>query len=143
MNRAIVAAIAVALALVAAYVALGGGTYEVDSPPDPCGRTARAESGGVLGTAERVGINALNATACELGVTRERLVLVLAGEVEPPAGLTEERRTEAFRTGLRRAVDEEERAGRLGGTEASILRAAIELAPVDVLLERLLGGQTP
>ena len=140
MNRALLAATAVALALVATYLALGGGTYDVKTPPDPCARTVRADRGGVLGTAERVGITALNAAACDLGVTRERLMLVLAGEVDPPPGLTEERRTEAFRTGLRAAVDEEERAGRLGSTEALILRGAIEFAPMEALLERLFGG---
>jgi hypothetical protein len=65
---------------------------------------------------------------------------VLAGEVDPPPGLDEEERSEAFRTGLRRAVDEEERAGRLGAAEAFVLRGAIDIAPVDALLERLFGG---
>nr|MDQ5808150.1 hypothetical protein [Actinomycetota bacterium] len=90
--------------------------------------------------AERVGLNALNGAACELGVTRERLVLVLAGEVDAPPGLTEEERADAFRSGLHQAVDEEERADRLGGTEAFLLRGAIDVAPVDALLERVFGG---
>ena len=140
MRRALSASLAAAVALVALYLALGGGRYDVASPPDPCGRTAAGQRVGVLGTAERVGINALNTAACELGVSRERLVLVLAGEVEPPPQLTEDARTDAFRAGLRRAVDEEERAGRLGGTEAVVLRGAIEFAPVEAVLERLFGG---
>lgn len=140
MRAALLAALAAGVVLVAVYAALGGGGYDVDPPPDPCGRSAPAARAGVLGTAERVGINALNGAACELGVTRERLVLVLAGEVDPPPTLTEEARGDAFRTGLRRAVDEEERAGRLGSTEATILRGAIQIAPVDALLERVFGG---
>jgi hypothetical protein len=140
VRTAIVSALAAGVFLAGIYAALGGGDYDVEAPPDPCNRSAPAERAGLLGTAERVGINALNGSACELGVTRERLVLVLAGEVEPPPALTEEARGEAFRTGLRRAVDEEERAGRLGSTEATILRGAIAIAPVDALLERVFGG---
>ncbi len=67
-------------------------------------------------------------------------MLVIAGEVDPPPGLDDERRGDAFRTGLRRAVDEEERAGRLGSSEAAILRGAIEIAPVEALLEQVFGG---
>ena len=140
MRRALLASGAAGALLVGAYAALGGGGYDVDRPPDPCARTAAAQRAGLLGAAERVGVNALNGAACELGVSRERLVLVLAGEVEPPAGLDDERRGDAFRTGLRRAVDEEERAGRLGATEAAILRGAIEFAPVEALLEQVFGG---
>jgi hypothetical protein len=140
MTRALAAALAAAVVLVGVYAALGGGGYEVDSPPDPCSRSATTGRGGALGAAERVGLNALNGAACELGLSRERLVLVLAGEVDPPAGLDEKTRSDAFRTGLRRAVDEEEQAGRLGGTEAAILRAAIRFAPVDALLEQVFGA---
>ncbi|HEV2813164.1 MAG TPA: hypothetical protein VGW10_07940 [Solirubrobacteraceae bacterium] len=135
MRRALLAS----LTLVGAYVALGGGGYDVATAPDPCTRSAATVLSGLVGTAERVGINALNGAACDLGVTRERLVLVLAGEVDPPAGLTEDERSDAFRSGLRKAVDEEERAGRVGGTEAFILRGAIDIAPVDALLEQLFG----
>jgi hypothetical protein len=139
MRRALGFAALAGVVLVGLYVALGGGGYDVDAAPDPCSRSARDERGGVTGTVERVGINALNGAACELGVSRERLVLVLSGDVEPPADMTEEERNDAFRTGLRRAVDEEERAGRLGGTEAFLLRGAIDVAPVDALLDQVFG----
>jgi hypothetical protein len=140
VTRAAAAAALASLALVAAYVALGGGRYDVERPPDPCERTAPAARPGVLGAAERVGLTALDGAACELGVSRERLVLVLAGEAEPPPGVTAEERADAFREGLRRAVDEEERAGRLEAAEALVLRTAIDVAPVGALLERLFGG---
>ena len=139
MRRALAASAVAAVLLVGAYLALGGGDYDVERPPDPCTRAAATGRAGLLGAAERVGVNALNTAACELGVTRERLVLVLAGEVEPPPGLTDDARNDAFRNGLRKAVDDEERAGRLGGTQAAILRTAIELAPVDALLEQVFG----
>ena len=140
MIRAVGVAAVAAFALVAAYVALGGGEYDVERPPDPCDRRAPAVREGAVAVAERVGLTALNGAACELGVTRERLVLILSGEVAAPEGLGEDRRTDAFRAGLRDAVDAEEEAGRLGGTEAFILRGAIDIAPVDALLEQLFGG---
>ena len=140
MRRAVGAATVAAVALVAVYAALGGGGYDVDRPPDPCDRRASDTRSGAVAAAERVALNALGGAACELGISRERLVLVLTGEVDPPEGMTEEARSDAFRTGLRTAVDEEERAGRLGGTEAFLLRGAIDIAPVDAVLERLLGG---
>jgi hypothetical protein len=138
--RGIAAAAVAAIALVAVYVALGGGGYEVERPPDPCDRSTASARSGLAAAAERVGLNALNGAACELGVSRERLLLILSGEVDPPPGLTEEQRADAFRSGLRKAVDEEEAAGRLGGTEAFLLRGAIDVAPVDALLEQLFGG---
>lgn len=139
MTRALLVSVAAAVLLVGVYRAVGGGDYDVDRPPDPCTRTSAPGRAGLLGAAERVGVNALTRAGCELGVTRERLLLVLAGEVEPPPDLDDARRNEAFRTGLRQAVDEEEQAGRLGPAEAALLRGAIAIAPIDVLLEQLFG----
>jgi hypothetical protein len=138
VTRALLAAAVAALILVGAYVALGGGRYDVGTPPDPCEARADEGRGGVDGTVERVALTSLNGTACELGVSRERLLLVLAGEIDPPPELEDaERRADAFRTGLRQAVDEEQDAGRLGGPQAFVLRQAIEVAPVDALLDQL------
>jgi hypothetical protein len=132
---AVVASVLASAALVLAYVGLGGGDFEPTPPPDPCARTApEAAEGGVTGTVERLGLTALGAAACDLGVSRERLLLGLAGEAE--LGVDRERRADAFRAGLRTAIDEEERAGRLGGTEAFLLRQAVGFLPVDALLER-------
>jgi hypothetical protein len=133
------AAVLVSAALLAGYLALGGGDFEPAGPQPPCGRQA-AESvdGGLTGTAERIGLNALNATACDLGIPRERLLLSLAGETE--LDIDPQRRTDAFRGGLRTAIDAEERAGRLGGTQAFLLRQAVNFLPVDALIERLFRG---
>ena len=136
--RAVLAAATAAVALIAVYVALGGGRYEPTSPPDPCAPRAAQGAAGVTGTLERVGLTALGAAACDLGVSRERLLLSIAGEEE--LDVDAERRTDAFRAGLTEALDAEERAGRIGGTEAFVLRQAIQFAPVDRLLEQLFGA---
>ena len=125
-----------ALALVAVHLAAGGGDFEPTTPGDPCAREVRVEQEtDLVTTAERVGLVALDGAACELGVSREQLLLAVAGEGELP--VDEDRRNDAFRTGLRKAIDDEERNGRLGGTEAALLRAGVEILPVDSLLERV------
>jgi hypothetical protein len=135
--RAILAALAVSAVVVGAYVALGGGSYRPARPPDPCTVKAEPAAGGLTGTLERVGLNALAASACELGVSRERLLLALSGDRK--IGISDQRRTAAFRAGLREAVDEEERAGRLGSAQAYLLRQTIAVLPVDALFDRLFG----
>ena len=136
--RALAAATLASLALIAGYVALDGGDFEPSTPPDPCTlRSTGSESGGLVGTLQRVGLTALAGAACDLGVTRERLLLALAGDEE--LGVGSDRRTEAFRAGLNRALDDEVAAGRLGETQAALLRQAIQVLPVDAVLDQFFG----
>ena len=135
--RALVAAaIAVSVTVVAAYALKGGGDFEPTPVADPCTRQApTAADSSLTGTAERVGLVALDGAACDLGVSRERLLLAVAGEER--LDVDDERRNDAFREGLRKAVDEEEAAGRLGAGEATLLRAGVEFLPVGALLDRV------
>ena len=135
--RPLLAALVASVALVGGYVALGGGDYEPTPPPNPCTIRADTAPGGLTATLQRVGLNALAGTACDLGVSRERLLLALTGEQKIP--VDDKRREEAFRAGLRRAVDEEERAGRLGAAQAFVLRGAIDALPLDAILDRVFG----
>jgi len=133
--RALLAAALASAALVGGYLALDGGDYAPTPAPDPCGQQAASAGGAVTGTLERIGLGALSSTACDLGVTRERLLLSLAGQASLP--VSDARRTEAFRAGLRKAIDDEERAGRLSSSQAFLLRQGIAVLPVDALLEQL------
>ena len=135
--KAILASALASIALVAGYVALGGGDFEPAKPPPACSARAQDASGGVTGTLQRVALNALAGSACELGVSRERLLLSLSGEGE--IDVDDERRTAAFRRGLNQALDAEQQAGRIGASEALVLRGAIEFLPVDAILDRLFG----
>ena len=136
--RALLAAALACVALVGAYVALGGGDFEPSEPPDPCAlRASQAGGTGLTETLQRVGLNALAGSACDLGVTRERLLLALTGDTK--LGIDSDRRTEAFRAGLGQAIDAEVQAGRLGDTQALLLRQAIQILPVDAVLDRLFG----
>ena len=138
MTRALVAATLAGVLLVGAYLALGGGGFEPRRPAAACAQRALPGGEGVTDTLQRVGLVALERVACDLGVSRERLLLVLAGRAD--ARLDRERTTDAFRDGLRAGLDEEVRAGRLGETQAFLLRQGIELLPLETLIDRLLGG---
>lgn len=127
------AAIAVALAAAAVLIgvelsrgALGDGALAV---PDPCGREVRVDVGGLDGQAQRVGLRALDAAACELGTTREELLLQAAESLvdrgELPPG-TED----AIRDGLAAAIRAERDAGRIGAVTAFLLEQAARRTPV-------------
>ena len=132
----IATAAAAAVVLVVVYLAQGGGDFEPTAPGDPCQReVVVAQETDLVTTAERIGLVALDGAACELRISRERLLLAVAGEEE--LGVDDDRRNDAFRNGLREAIDTEERAGRLGGVEAALLRTGVDILPVDALLDRV------
>jgi hypothetical protein len=130
----IAAAAVLAAALAGVYLASGGGDFETSRPADPCTREQRSTDTDVVAAAERVGLTALDGAACDLGISREKLLLAVAGEEE--LDVDDDRRNDAFRQGLRTAIDKEQDAGRLGGAQAALLRAGVEFLPVDALLDR-------
>lgn len=136
-----------ACALVVAYVALGGTSYEPSPVADPCAPRPTRE---VEGTGERVEVVLLSAadrTACRLGVSREELVLALRSVDDLDALARKEGRSrddleESLRDGLVQAVDEGQRQELIGGTTASGLRFAAEHLPLGLLLSVLRGASS-
>lgn len=148
MIRAVLVAALLSVGLVAFYLDEGGGDFEVASAPGPCVQRPPEQGGGGSGsslteTGQRIALTALAGAACELRVSRERLLLSLAGQRELPGNVTPEQRSEAFKGALRAAIDDEVRAGRLDETTAFAIRQAIEFLPIDSLVERFLQGATP
>ena len=137
MIRAVTLATIAAVLLVGVHLAAGGARYAPSDPPDPC-RVQAPDTEGLTGTVQRVGLTALSRSACDLGVSRESLLLALAGERD--LDLDEDRRNDAFREGIEDALAEEERAGRIGGAEAFLLRGALAILPMDAILDRLFAG---
>ncbi|HEX4747044.1 MAG TPA: hypothetical protein VFU99_09195 [Gaiellaceae bacterium] len=144
----------VALGLVALvvvpYLALGGGRYEPTPVADPCGARERPDAEGLGETLERIALRALDGVACELGVTREDLVLALRSEEALDAfsreqGLDRAELEETISAGLVRAVDDAEREGALPSLVAPLVRRAAESVPPWLILETLerLGGFFP
>jgi hypothetical protein len=138
------AALGVVALLCAGVVALlviersaGAGSYGTRTYVDPCTAPADAfpPGEGLDGALQRITLSGLNGAACELGTSREALVLSFAPE-SGVEGVTWDRRTteRALRKGFERAIDDAEDRGTLPGWGAAILRLAVDKAPIDWLL---------
>jgi hypothetical protein len=116
--------------------AAGAGALAVRHPCEP----RRAFPGeGLDATLQRIVLDGLDGAACELGTTREELVLSLAPSsgVEP-IPWDDETIEQALRAGLLEAIDDGEQRGSLNALVAVALRQVVERAPVQWLID---GGQ--
>jgi hypothetical protein len=145
----LVAIVAVA-AVVVPYLALGGATFEPTPVADPCVTREWRDPGGLQEALEQVALSALDGAACDLGVTREDLVLAIRDEDALDAfaaahGITRVDAERAVHDGLERAIDDAEDAGALPGLLAGFARRAADAVPPWLLLETLerLGGLLP
>jgi len=141
-----VAPILVALAAVAAvvvpYLLLGGASYEPTPTADPCRTREWRNPGNVPQVLEQVVLSALDGAACDLGVSREELVLAFADDASLDAfatehGISRDDAERALHDGLLRALGDAEAAGALSGTTADLVRAAVERLPASLLLDAL------
>jgi hypothetical protein len=134
--------IALVAAVVIPYVALGGGSFEPTPVADPCQARERTEAEGLGETIERIALQAVDHVACDLGVSREELVLALRSE-DAFDSFTAEHDIDradaegAIHDGLVRAVDEAEEDGTLPGFIAPLVRKAAENVPPWLILETL------
>ena len=126
---------ATAVTLIAVELSQGALAYGESASRDPC--TARTSYPGedIDATLQRIVLRGLNGAACELGASREELVLSFDRRIGPEE-IEWDRRTieRAVRSGLLRAVDEARDAGEIGGATARILTEVIERAPLDLLI---------
>jgi hypothetical protein len=136
---AVLAALLVAAGatLIAVELALGArdfGRVELAAAcPAP---TSQLEGGGFDRTTQRIVLSALSEAACELGTTREELVLSLSPRTGSRYGSwSDEELERALRAGLIRAVDDARSRGEIGSVEARVLRELAERAPVQLILE--------
>jgi predicted MFS family arabinose efflux permease len=127
-------------ALVAAEVAAGARDYGRYQETDPCVAPADPYPGdGVDALVQRVAYGALHGAACELGMSRERFLLALAGQPgfanvdwDPP---TVER---TVRAAANKALDDIEQRGDLPAWTVNLVRAAVRSMPLEEIL-RLVG----
>lgn len=144
MRRAAPLVVAVALCAGAAVLLVversaGAGDYGAPTNVSPCSAPADPfPGGGFDATLQRIALSGLNGAACDLGTTREALLLSLA----PRAGVDDVRWDRptverALRKGLERAIDDAVERGTLPGWGAAPLRLLVRKAPVDWLLDRL------
>jgi hypothetical protein len=140
--RAIVLAAAVSIALVGVYLALGGASYAPAKVADPCATREWRDPGGLQEVAEQIVLSALDGAACELGVSREEVVLAFESRESLERFAREQEigndeLEELIRSGLVRAVDDAEEAEALGSRTADLLRSAARRIPASELLDLL------
>jgi hypothetical protein len=138
----VLAALVAVAAVVIPYGALGGASYEPKPVADPCETREWRDPGGLPEALEQIALSALDGAACELGVSREDLVLALEDEGSLDAfakreGISREDAERAVGDGLIRAVDDAEGAGALPGFTAGLVRSAVERIPPRLVLELL------
>ena len=143
----ILVAVAAGCALVGAYVALGGTSYEPSPVANPCSPRPPRPTEGTGERIEVVLLAAADGTACRLGVSREELVLALRSVDDLDAlarkeGKSRDELEDALRAGLVRAVDAGESQDLIGGTTASALRFAADHLPLGILLSILRGASS-
>jgi hypothetical protein len=144
-TAAIAASAVAAVALVVAYAALGGASYEPAAVADPCAPRDWREPSGVAESIEQVALSAADGVACDLGASREELILALRSSGSLDDFADENDRTEddvedAVREGIIRAVDDAEAAGAIDGTLADVLRGAAERLPIGFVLDLIRGA---
>jgi len=140
--RAIGWSVAGALALVLAYLALGGASYAPAKVADPCAPRDWRKPSGLSEVGEQIVLSGLDGAACELGVSREAMVLALANSDSRERfardhGITDQRLEQLVRDGLLRAIDDAEQADALNSTFADIMRGLVRTIPVDKLVDLL------
>ncbi len=135
-------AVGAVAAVLVPYVALGGGRYDPTPVADPCVQRDWRDPGGVQEVLEQIALSALDGAACELGVSREELVIAVQDEDSLDAladehGISREDAEEAVTDGLERAIDDAEDAGALSGVLASLARSAVGAVPPWLVLDTL------
>jgi predicted MFS family arabinose efflux permease len=138
---AILAALVVAgPALITAEVAAGARDYGRYQETDPCAAPPDPYPGeGVDALVQRVAYGALHGAACELGLSRERFLLALAGQPgfadvgwDPP---TVDR---TVRAAVDNALDDAEQRGDVPGWTVTLVRTAVRSMPLEEIL-RVVG----
>jgi hypothetical protein len=138
----LLAALGAVAALLLPYWALGGGSFEPEGVADPCVTREWRDPGGLEETLEQIVLSAFDGAACDLGVSREELVLAVRSEDALDAfarqhDIDREDAEAAVQTGLARAVDDAEEAGAISSGFAGVARRVVESVPPWLVLDVL------
>jgi hypothetical protein len=133
-------AVAASAALVAAYLALGGASYAPAKVADPCAQRDWRDPSGFQEVAEQIILSSVDGAACELGVSREEVVLAFANRdslqrFAREQGVGTDELEVLARSGLARAIADAERAGALDPSRADQIRGLVRRIPIAELLD--------
>ena len=140
--RAIAVAAGAAVALVGVYLALGGASYAPAAVADPCAARELRDPEGFEQVAEQIVLSALDGAACELGVSREEVVLAFSSRASlerfaDEHGESTEELESLVRAGLGRTLDDAEREELLDPRIVALLRGVVARVPIEQLLDLL------
>jgi hypothetical protein len=140
--RPIAVSAAVSVALIALYLALGGTSYAPVKVADPCVPREWRDPGSFQLVAEQIVLSALDGAACELGVSRERVVLAFdsresLARFARAQGIGTDRLEELTRAGVLRAIRDAERSGALAPAAADELRGFVRRFSIAQLFDVL------
>ena len=140
--RALVASVVAAALLVGIYLALGGATYAPAKVADPCAPRDWTEPDGLAEVGEQIVLSAIDGAACELGVSREDVVLAFEDEdtlrdFGREHGVSEDELERLARRGLGRAITDAEAAGALTPRLANLIRGVVDNIPPGLLVDLL------
>lgn len=131
-----------AVALVGVELANGAADAGALAVADPCEPRPAFHGQGLDATVQRIVLDGLDGAACELGTSREQLVLSFDPAFGQEVEWDRETIERAVRSGLLEAIDDAQEREGIGRLEALILREIVRRAPLDLLLEGAgaLGG---
>lgn len=131
-----------AVALVGVELANGAADAGALAVADPCEARPAFHGQGLDATVQRIVLDGLDGAACELGTSREQLVLSFDPAFGQEVEWDRETIERAVRSGLLEAIDDAQEREGIGRLEALILREIVRRAPLDLLLEGAgaLGG---
>lgn len=135
----LVALLVAAVALIGIELANGAVDAGALAVRNPCQTRPAYPGQGIDATLQRIVLDGLDGAACELGTTREELVLSLAPSSDVDVPWNDETIERALRAGLLEAIDDAEQRGSLNGLVALALRQVVERAPVQWLIDGTQG----
>jgi hypothetical protein len=138
--RALVWSTLSAGALVGVYLALGGASYEPAKVADPCAPRDWTEPHGLEEVGNQIVLSALDGVACEIGATREEVVLAFESQDSLEDfglehGVGEDDLERLARVALERAIADAEGAGALPTRLADTIRGLVDRIPPGLLLD--------
>lgn len=132
---ALLAMLAAGVALIAIELSNGARTYGTVELQDPCEPREPFPGEGFEASIQRIALDGIDGAACSLELGREELILSFVPDVGPEeVEWDDEAIAEALRGGFDRAISEAEQRGTLGGVPATLLREALERAPLEFLI---------
>ena len=139
-----VAALVAAVALVGAYLVLGGRNYAPAGVPDPCQPRQWHDVSDFSDLENEVALSALDGAACRLHVSQPALALAFTSEANlrrfaKRHGLSTLEIADAAKAGLERAISDGRASGAINEIEGLVLSTAADHIPVDQLI-RLVRG---